>query len=159
MNNKHFLIILAIFFLLFDLSLSGRFDFFRNIFFFPALMILFSIRLPLDAVIVPSVLYGFLYDISIGLGFPVVTLIMVCIIFISYFLKEKLLNSTNQALIFVFYLFVSVLIALATISFSTSYLDLNSSLAETSKIITVFTLFFPVAFLLANKVEKIQLTK
>jgi len=151
MNNKIFFSILAIFFVLVDIGISGKFELMRFIFLFPAFLFVLSTRYKIETIFLPALVYSFLYDISTKSQIPYASIFVLFVIFSSYFLRLKIADFSNQAVVFLVYMVVNFIICACSILLSSKFVSVYGFLKFSIIPLLVYAGFFNIYRFAINK--------
>lgn len=108
MNKKTIYFFVALVLLILDVALSGKFQSLKFFLIFPIPYFLISVREKMEDIIVPGLVYGFLFDIASLGKIPFMTIFVLIIIALSWFLKGKFVDISQSINLFIFSIFLSV---------------------------------------------------
>lgn len=147
MNRKIFLVILALVFLLVDVSLSGKYQFPKSIFLFPILFFIITTKTGIEETLIPGLLYGILFDISIFQKFPIMTLYMIFIFILSRILKGKIVDISQPVNLMIFSIITELVLTLVSAMRSATLVDGKPlGLVMLSSLVFAFFYFFIAKF-------------
>lgn len=109
MNKKTIFIILAIVFLLIDLAFSGKYPSLKIPLLFPIFYFMLLANFPKEDLLIPGLLYGFLFDVSSFTFFPKMALIIVGIFFLSRLLAKKFIDTSQTVSLYLLSIIISLL--------------------------------------------------
>jgi hypothetical protein len=126
-NRKIIFVLLALVFLLWDLALSGKYEFSKLFLFFPVPFFLLSVKFPLEELLVPGLLYGFLFDISSLTKIPVMACYILAVMALSWFLRGRFVD-ISQSLNLMFFSIIVEIVLFFAVTISTGNLIYTSTI-------------------------------
>lgn len=151
MNNRIFFSILAIFFVLVDVGISGKFESMRFVFLFFAFLFVLSTRYKIETIFLPALTYSFLYDISTKSQIPYASIFVLFVIFSSYFLRLKIADFSNQAVVFLVYMVVNFIICACSILLSSEFVSAYEFFKFSLISLLIYACLFPFYRFVINK--------
>lgn len=151
MNNRIFFSILAIFFVLVDVGISGKFESMRFVFLFFAFLFVLSTRYKIETIFLPALTYSFLYDISTKSQIPYASIFVLFVVFSSYFLRLKIADFSNQAVVFLVYMIVNFIICACSIMLSSKFVSTYEFLKFSVISLFIYACLFPFYRFAINK--------
>lgn len=102
MNKKAIYILLTIAIFILDIALAGRFQSFHFFLIFPVPFFLLAVKNHLDEIVIPGLLYGFLFDVVSLNHIPIMTLFVLGIMGLSWLLKGRFVDISQNLNLYIF---------------------------------------------------------